>query len=451
MTAIERAIEGSRPAGGDDPSRFDWREAWYPVAYLRDLPKGQPTPFPLLGEDLVIWWDGQQWRAFADRCPHRLARLSEGRIAEDGLLECPYHGWAFQGDGTCDRIPQQKEEGTAHLSPRACARAYATATGQGMLFVYGGETARAARVPLPLVEPMEDFETEPPGWTLFDTFRDVPYDALTLLENVLDPSHLPFTHHRSVGNRSNAGPVELELQTHDRQGFTGFWAEGPRRGKLGSQATRFVAPCLMWHDLTSKQLGRTLTVVYATPMGKGQCRLFARFPFQFASPIPALFIRLTPRWYSHIGQNGVLEDDQIFLHYQERYLAAAGGSARFAKAFYLPTRADFFVTALRQWVNDFAGEPFPEEPFPPSPPRDVLLERYRSHTQHCRSCREALQTVERGQQGAIALGLMALAVYSGTGNPWAVGGVALAAIAWYQLGRLAQQFRVGRAVPPRNR
>jgi len=61
-----------------------------------------------------------------------------------------------------------------------------------------------------------------------------------------------------------------------------------------------------------------LTVVYATPICKGECRLFARFPFKFLAKLPGFFIKLRPGWYYHLGQNGVLEDDQIFLHYQER-------------------------------------------------------------------------------------------------------------------------------------
>jgi nitrite reductase/ring-hydroxylating ferredoxin subunit len=96
------------PAGGQDPERFDWQEVWYPVFYIEDLDKNKPAKFTLLERDLVIWWDRHTnaWKAFDDRCPHRLVPLSEGRIAEDGLLECPYHGWAFKGDGSCDRIPQ---------------------------------------------------------------------------------------------------------------------------------------------------------------------------------------------------------------------------------------------------------------------------------------------------------------------------------------------------------
>ena len=209
-------------------------------------------------------------------------------------MECPYHGWAFKGDGSCDRIPQQPEGGTAHNSKRACVAALPTAERQGLLFIYAGKPENASQVQIPIIEALEsDIEK----WTLFGTFRDLPYDAITLLENVLDASHLPFTHHKSVGNRVNAAPMVLEVVETNKHGFTGTWEEGPRRGKLGRQDTTFIAPSLMWHDLTSKQFGRTMTVVYATPTSKGQCRLFARFPFQFSSAIPKFFISITPRWY----------------------------------------------------------------------------------------------------------------------------------------------------------
>jgi len=36
------------PAGGTDPERFDWAEAWYPVHYIEDLDKTRPTRFTLL-------------------------------------------------------------------------------------------------------------------------------------------------------------------------------------------------------------------------------------------------------------------------------------------------------------------------------------------------------------------------------------------------------------------
>ncbi|MBD2577426.1 Rieske 2Fe-2S domain-containing protein [Oscillatoria sp. FACHB-1406] len=444
------------PVGGRDRDRFDPQEAWYPIFYLQDLDRAQPNPFTLLDRDLVVWWEenSQSWRVFEDCCPHRLAPLSQGRINEAGQLECPYHGWAFSGEGHCEIIPQQLEGSKAETSQRACVAALPTAIYQGMLFVYPGNPENAPTTAVPVVEPLEDAADD---WVCIDTFRDLPYDALTLLENVLDSSHLPFTHHRSVGNRANAAPVELEVVESTKQGFTGVWEEGPRRGKLGRQDTTFIAPGLMWHDLTSKQFGRTLTVVYATPIRKGECRIFARFPFKFPSKFPALIFKITPRWYSHIGQNAILEDDQIFLYFQERYLEKRGGSTNFNRAFYLPTKADRFVTEFRNWVNRYQADPFPTESFSPPKAPEQLLDRYHSHTEKCASCRGALQRIQQLRLWCAIVGAIAwiclplVAIYLSTALSISLTALSLGlAAAWLSLARLERKFYEGRAIPPRN-
>lgn len=458
-TALPQDRTDEHPVGGTDPERFDPKEAWYPIFYVEDLDSSKPNAFTLLGQDLVIWWDKQaeSWRVFQDQCPHRLAPLSQGRVNEQGLLECPYHGWAFSGGGKCEAIPQQVEGGQAEQSKRACVAALPATVRQGLLFVYPGNPENAAATRVPMVELLEESRED---WVCIDTFRDLPYDALTLLENVLDSSHLPFTHHRSVGNRTNASPVELEVVEANKQGFKGVWEEGPRRGTLGRQDTTFVAPGLMWHDLTSKQFGRTLTVVYATPIRKGQCRLFARFPFKFPSKFPALIFKLTPRWYSHINQNAILEDDQIFLYYQERYLEQQGGSANFTKAFYLPTKADRFVFEFRSWVNQYQADPFPNESLSTPLSQEQLLDRYHSHTSKCASCRAALDKIQQLRYWSVILaaiawamtvlvavsfdGAAAIAVWGLTATTLALG------TAWFGLGRLERKFYEGRAIPPRN-
>lgn len=454
----QSAAPAPLPAGGPEANRFDWAEAWYPLHYVEDLDKARPTRFTLLGQALVIWWDAaaSTWRVFADQCPHRLAPLSEGRINEAGHLECPYHGWAFSGSGACEQIPQQPADGEAHLSNRACVASLPTVVRQGLLFAYPGKVDNAAQVAVPIIEPVE---AEPDGWVMLNTFRDLPYDALTLLENVLDASHIPYTHHKTVGKRENAAPMQMDVLESGKQGFKGIWPEGPRKGKLGTQHTTFVAPSLMYHDLTSQQFGRTLTVVYATPIRKGECRLFARFPFKFSSKLPGLFIKLTPRWYSHIGNNGVLEDDQIFLHIQERMLAKAGDRP-YAQACYLPTQADRYVTAFRQWVSQFEADPFPGVPLPAAATLDALLDRYQSHTQHCGSCRSALKRIQQIRTGAlvtcaIAWSLIPLTLALGDDLAgWAavlVAGIPLTAAAlWLWLGSLETKFYRGRAIPPRN-
>ncbi|HEY5758300.1 MAG TPA: aromatic ring-hydroxylating dioxygenase subunit alpha [Steroidobacter sp.] len=47
--------------------------------------------------------DGAVW-ALEDRCPHRGAPLSSGHLRKQGIV-CPYHGWAFGGDGRCTATP----------------------------------------------------------------------------------------------------------------------------------------------------------------------------------------------------------------------------------------------------------------------------------------------------------------------------------------------------------
>ena len=445
--------------GGNDPTVFDPQEAWYPIYYLEDLNKDKLARFTLLEKDLVIWWDksASTWQVFEDKCPHRLAPLSEGRVNEAGLLECPYHGWAFSGNGNCEAIPQQQPEGQAHTSNRACVRSYPTAIAQGLLFVYPGTKENAPKTPVPIIEPMEEDRND---WVCLDIFRDLPYDALTLLENVIDASHIPYTHHKTVGNRSNVAPLELEITESGKHGFKGIWEEGPRKGKLGTQYTTFTAPCLMWHDLTSKQFGRTLTVVYATPISKGKCRLFARFPFKFSSPFPRFFIQLTPKWYSHINQNGVLEDDQIFLHHQERYLAASGGSENYSKAFYLPTKADLYVSELHQWLNLYHADPFPDRDLPPTLTKEELLDRYHSHTKNCASCSQALKNLKKIKIMAIALVILTwatiplLSLFIDISAPWTVASLAasllISSLTWWQLNKLERKFYRGVEIPPRN-
>lgn len=85
------------------------RHFWHPVCTLRELeqssPRGVgPVGITLLNEELVIARLGGEVVALRDRCAHRLARLSLGKVLED-RLQCPYHGWQYQADGRCALIP----------------------------------------------------------------------------------------------------------------------------------------------------------------------------------------------------------------------------------------------------------------------------------------------------------------------------------------------------------
>ncbi|KAG2491183.1 hypothetical protein HYH03_010394 [Edaphochlamys debaryana] len=415
---------------------IDYFNEWYPVSFTKDLDKSKPHRFVLLDIPLVIWWDpnAKAWRVFEDVCPHRLVPLSEGRVNQAGMLECGYHGWAFSASGRCEVVPQQGKRDT----PRACATAYHAAERQGLLFVLpkplppalltkGGTNpdlaaalamAVAEEARIPLVPELE----EPGGkWLSQDVWRDLPYDWSTLMENVLDSSHVPFTHHVSMSNRNVIGAYDLKLTTPlTEEGFDGLWKTGPRAGKLGPQSTTFKAPCFMKHRLDAKGFA-SLTVVYAVPMRPGKCRLINRNVLRFGNPVPELIFNLLPPWWWHVSSNVLLEDDQVFLHLGEEELARrrANGLSH-SQVCYMPSTADTYVVAFNRWLQRFGGGgPFGGadtqfvEALGARLSRQQLLDRYSQHTESCASCQQGLRQIAavRGAAAAVRTLAGALAIF----------------------------------------
>ena len=160
---------------------FNWKDHWYPVVFERDVGPSQLYNFTLLGVPIVIWRDGNSFRAFKDACPHRLVPLSEGRIAPNGCLECPYHGWQFNGEGACTSIPQ----GGDISNPRAQATAYQCVAKQGLVWVRlqpSVDDVDLDTSKIPILPELDD-----PDWfELTPMWRDIPMEYATLIENVVD-------------------------------------------------------------------------------------------------------------------------------------------------------------------------------------------------------------------------------------------------------------------------
>lgn len=86
--------EANAPSAEAGPQTFDWAKAWYPVLAEEHVDPNKPNKVQINGRDVVMWRDGQgAWHAQEDRCPHRLAALSDGFVdVEHNQLVCSYHG-----------------------------------------------------------------------------------------------------------------------------------------------------------------------------------------------------------------------------------------------------------------------------------------------------------------------------------------------------------------------
>ena len=166
---------------------------FHPVAQVDDL-GAAPLAAHLMGHDLVLWRDsGGTVHAGADRCPHRGAALSMGRVQGD-TLECAYHGWRFDGRGQCVAVPALPDFKPPQ-EHRACM--YSARIAYGLIWVA-------------LVADIDDEAKLLPNFAAeHDTrLRKVncgPYDVATsgprIIENFLDMSHFGFVHEGWLGAR----------------------------------------------------------------------------------------------------------------------------------------------------------------------------------------------------------------------------------------------------------
>ena len=82
---------------------------WHVVARSEDIQKDRTSAARLLREDLVLWRCGGEVKVWQDLCVHRGTRLSLGWI-RDETLTCSYHGWTYDDEGKCVRIPAHADQ-----------------------------------------------------------------------------------------------------------------------------------------------------------------------------------------------------------------------------------------------------------------------------------------------------------------------------------------------------
>jgi phenylpropionate dioxygenase-like ring-hydroxylating dioxygenase large terminal subunit len=138
--------------------------------------------------------------AVPDRCPHRNAPLSAGRIV-DGCLECPYHGWTFDGDGICVAVPSAGPGAAiprrANLAPYHCVERY------GLVWVCPGEPCAGI--------PEMPWEDDPAYRRFNNPVEQWAASTTRMVDNFLDYSHFPFVHLGTFGGAAGGEIPTLEL------------------------------------------------------------------------------------------------------------------------------------------------------------------------------------------------------------------------------------------------
>lgn len=312
---------------------------WHPVATVREL-RGRPLARRLMDTPLVVFRGREGPVVFIDRCPHRNAPLSAGRL-RGGEIECRYHGWRFSGDGRCTLVPGAVTP-SSHRAERLPAVECA-----GLVWTSLAEAPRAFQ---PLPHPLEAEGFDSFLWPVKPA-RAALVDAI---ENLLDPAHPHFLHAGIVRSGRKRHPVDVTVRI-DSTRAEAIYLENARPEALmprlleGLRATsvgRFFPPATAQLAFEGPDGPRLAITVFFSPEGPFSVRPFAHL----ATPMgraPALLKELVLRAFNA----PVLAQDRAVLRQQ------ADNVERFGAARYALGPLDFLRPAIQALADGKPLEP----------------------------------------------------------------------------------------------
>ncbi|KAL7571570.1 hypothetical protein ACA910_020985 [Epithemia clementina (nom. ined.)] len=352
---------------------FDYNSHWYPVIWACDLRLNDLTKVTVFDQDYVVARiSDTEVICLQDRCPHKAAALSQGRVTSTGKLQCAYHGWSFDGkSGACVEIPQILDPGFVvggqgggpRIPLQSRAQAIPAQIHQEMVWIFpGGNLEQALQAPPPPSVP----EFDALGYKMCGFFvRDFPdIDWSIVLSNICDPDHGLFAHQAKgfdLYSASKDHPMSFtsELFPNNGKGWIlqsqvdaerkvlhvdKQWRKNHQNGnnkknasvKEGSKAEEsklatvyFSAPCHVHqkrvdrnalsinNDNDSRALSSFVTVFHVCPVGAGKSRFMSAMVLKNQFPLIGLFTR---RWQTKLFLENFLDQDTYLLATQQQYI-----------------------------------------------------------------------------------------------------------------------------------
>lgn len=160
------------------------KNCWYAVAHSGEL-SHNPLSRTILSTPLVLYrTEAGLPVALNDRCPHRFAPLSEGKVLGD-QIRCLYHGLRFAPDGKCADNPC----GTGKIPSLAKVTSYSLREVDGIVWLWYGDMApdesRIVR--------FDEFG-QLDRWAPSEFVLSIAANFMLVSDNLMDLTHAEFLH-----------------------------------------------------------------------------------------------------------------------------------------------------------------------------------------------------------------------------------------------------------------
>jgi phenylpropionate dioxygenase-like ring-hydroxylating dioxygenase large terminal subunit len=201
------------------------RDQWYAIA--RATPAGRPSveAVTLFGDRYVLFVPERGAPGLVQEfCPHRGAALAAAKPLAS-TIQCCYHGWEFDAEGRCQRVPQL-DDGLP-IPPKAHLRSWPVVERYGLYWTCVGHPTTDG--------PPGWHEADDLGWRVqVDFFEPWKASALRIIDNNIDQAHPAFVHQNTFGDPSRPKVPKYQVEKTPT-GFLGRIAHevggvGPQMG-----------------------------------------------------------------------------------------------------------------------------------------------------------------------------------------------------------------------------
>jgi 3-ketosteroid 9alpha-monooxygenase subunit A len=174
---------------------------WFQVAYSHELANASAMPLRYFDTDLVLFrTEGGEARVLDAYCPHMGAHLGYGirdhagggaSVVGDSIV-CPFHGWAYNGDGLCTNIPYAERLPPKVAKGEPVIRSWPVRELNQVIYVWHHPEGKA-----PYFEPERVPEADPANeeWGSLKLFTwDINTHMQEIGENAVDGAHFHYVH-----------------------------------------------------------------------------------------------------------------------------------------------------------------------------------------------------------------------------------------------------------------
>ncbi len=288
-------VEREAQAKPVKPGEIVLRNAWFSLAQASSVKAKKPLARMIDSTPIVLWRDrSDRIHAMEDRCCHRRAPLSAGKVVDD-VVQCAYHGWCYDCTGSVVKIPSL---GPGVDPPtRFSIPTYPVRVRYGMVWVWWGDPAAADPTLIPDI-PFLDPDGTPPAGSCFT----YPAPSELVVENLLDLTHVDFIHGTVFGDPFG-GVEEITVEHTDEVILMRRISRNRRPPKMlapmmGNPERQDMVQTFLIHVRTGAALG----IAWNTPPGWGFCLYLPNTPETPTRTREDGAIRVIgPKWYQKIA------------------------------------------------------------------------------------------------------------------------------------------------------